>query len=64
MAGTKKQEFEAAASKSASTLGDLAGFLGRTKKWWLIPILVTFLLLGGLLLFSGTVAAPFIYTLF
>ena len=35
------------------------------KKFWLIPILVMAVLLGGLLVFSqGSAVAPFIYTLF
>jgi hypothetical protein len=35
------------------------------KKYWLAPILVVMLLLGGLLvLTSGSAVAPFIYTLF
>jgi hypothetical protein len=44
---------------------ELLEFMGENKKWWLIPILVVFLLLGGLIFLSqGTVVAPFIYTLF
>jgi len=40
-------------------------FLKVRKKWWLIPIVVSLLLLGALLLFAETSAiAPFIYTLF
>lgn len=40
-------------------------FLKIRKKWWLIPIVVSLLLLGVLLLFAETSAiAPFIYTLF
>jgi len=40
-------------------------FLKVRKKWWLIPIAVFLVLLGGILIFSqGSVAAPFIYTLF
>lgn len=39
-------------------------FLKENKKWWLLPILVAFLLMGALLLAGGTGAAPFIYTLF
>ena len=39
-------------------------FLRQSKKWWLLPILVTFLLLGAFLLLSSTAAAPFIYTFF
>lgn len=39
-------------------------FLKQNKKWWLIPILIVTLLLGILVFFSSTPAAPFIYTLF
>jgi len=35
------------------------------KKYWLIPILIIFLLLGSLLFLSqGSVVAPLIYTVF
>ena len=40
------------------------GFLGQTKKWWLLPILLVILGLGALVFLSGSGAAPFIYTLF
>ena len=37
----------------------------ENKKIWLIPIVLIFLALGGLMiLVQGTVVAPFIYTLF
>ena len=39
-------------------------FLKHNKKWWLTPIILVLLLLGALLILGGTVAAPFIYTLF
>lgn len=39
-------------------------FLRHNKKWWLTPIVLVLLLLGVLVLLSGTAAAPFIYTLF
>ncbi len=40
-------------------------FLRVRKKWWLVPILMFLLLLGGVLLLSkGSALAPFIYTLF
>jgi len=39
-------------------------FLGQTKKWWLLPILVVVAGFALLVIFSGTAAAPFIYTLF
>jgi hypothetical protein len=54
-----------AQSETQSTiLGEFWHFLGQTKKWWLIPILVVVLGFGVLVIFSGTAAAPFIYTLF
>jgi hypothetical protein len=35
------------------------------KTFWLLPIIVTLVLLGGLMaVTSGSAAAPFIYTLF
>ena len=39
-------------------------FLRYNKKWWLIPIIVTLLILGVFVVLSGTAFAPFIYTLF
>jgi hypothetical protein len=40
-------------------------FLRARKKFWLVPILVTLLVLGGLLVLAqGSAIAPFIYTLF
>lgn len=47
------------------TLGELARFLLLRKKFWLWPIVLVLLLLGGLLVLSqGSAVAPFIYTLF
>ena len=40
-------------------------FLIERKKWWLIPVIITLLLVGGLLIMAeGSVSAPFIYTVF
>ena len=40
-------------------------FLRVRKKWWLAPIVLFLLLLGGLLIFAnGSALAPFIYSLF
>ena len=58
-------KFEAASKgQSSSLVGDTIGFLRSNKKWWLLPILTTLMLISVLLLLSGTVVAPFIYTLF
>jgi hypothetical protein len=40
-------------------------FLGARRKFWLLPIILITVLLGGLLVLAqGSVVAPFIYTLF
>jgi hypothetical protein len=49
----------------ASTASELLGFFGRTKWWWLTPMLLVLFILGLLMVFVQTSAvAPFIYTLF
>lgn len=46
-------------------LNDLWGFMIHRKKFWLFPIIIVLVLLGTVLvLMQGSVAAPFIYTLF
>lgn len=51
-------------SREQSLVGELIDFLRDNKKWWLAPILIVMLLMGVLILLSGSAAAPFIYTLF
>jgi hypothetical protein len=44
---------------------DLWGFMRLRKKYWLFPIILIMLMLGGLIVFPcGSALAPFIYTLF
>lgn len=44
---------------------DLWGFMRERKKFWLAPIIVLLVILGGLLVLAqGSAVAPFIYTLF
>ena len=44
---------------------DLWGFMRERKKFWLAPIVIILVLLGGLLVLTqGSALAPFIYTLF
>lgn len=46
-------------------LNDLWAFMKERRKFWLAPIIVVLLLLGGLVVLSqGSAIAPFIYTLF
>ena len=48
-----------------SIAGELLSFLRTVKLWWMIPMVLTLLLLGGLIIFAQSSAiAPFIYTLF
>jgi hypothetical protein len=44
---------------------DLWGFMKERKKFWMAPIIIIMLLLGGLIVLTeGSAIAPFIYTLF
>jgi hypothetical protein len=46
-------------------LAELWRFMRVRKKFWLLPILIMMVVLGGLVVLTkGTVLAPFIYTLF
>ncbi len=46
-------------------LKDLWGFLKVRKKFWMLPIILTLLLFGALIILtSGSAVAPFIYTIF
>jgi len=59
------RDLEQQASQSQrGIVGEFVDFLLHNKKWWLTPIVVVLLLVGLLVVLSGTGAAPFIYTLF
>ena len=46
-------------------LGQLWRLMRVRKKYWLVPIVLVMLVLGGLLVLAkGSAIAPFIYTLF
>jgi hypothetical protein len=48
-----------------SILAELWDFLKIRKKWWLAPILIFLILLGGLIIITqGSALAPFIYAIF
>jgi hypothetical protein len=55
---------EARKEGDSGVLRELWLFVRCTGKWWLVPVLIALLLLGGLALLSGTAYAPFLYTLF
>ena len=46
-------------------VGELFEFLWAAKLWWMMPMVLLLLVLGGLIVFAQSSAiAPFIYTLF
>jgi hypothetical protein len=48
-----------------SFLTEITQFLLARKKFWLLPIVVAMVMLGGLVVLTqGSAVAPFIYTLF
>jgi hypothetical protein len=48
-----------------SILSELWEFLKVRKKWWLLPIILILVLLGGLIILTqGSALAPFIYAIF
>jgi hypothetical protein len=58
-----QNEFEKAGAEQAriGLVREFWGFLRHNKKWWLLPILIVLLLLGLLVILSGTGLAPFLY---
>ena len=55
---------KSAAARSGNLFGEVWGFLRANKKWWLLPLILVLVLVGGLIVLSSTALAPFIYTLF
>lgn len=52
------------AARNIGVAGELFSFFW-TKRWWLVPVLVSlFLLIGLIALAQSSAIAPFIYTLF
>lgn len=55
---------QAAQDKPLPLYREFLLFLQENKKWWLLPIVVVFGLVGILAALAGTGVAPFIYTMF
>ena len=48
-----------------SIVSELWSFLKMRKKWWLLPIVIFLVVLGGLIILTqGSALAPFIYSIF
>ena len=51
--------------ENRSLLGELWDFLRIRKKWWLLPIVIMFLLVGFLIgVAESSPVSPFVYALF
>lgn len=62
---SQKTEFEKLGEEEQlSLIQEFYYFVTENKKWWLIPILGVFAVVGLLLVLGSTGAAPFIYTIF
>lgn len=55
---------QAAEEEQPGLLREFAEFLIESKAWWLTPIIIVLLLVGLLVVLSGSVVAPFIYPIF
>ena len=55
---------QAAEEEQPGLLREFVEFLVESKAWWLTPIIIVLLLVGLLVVLSGTAAAPFIYPIF
>ena len=51
-------------ARRSGPIGELILYLKHNRAYWLVPIIIVLILLAVLLLFGGTGAAPFVYTLF
>ena len=66
MTDQQNQDFDnlAAQTKGGGIVSEFIAFMRDNAKWWLIPFLVVFGLLGLVIVLAGTGAAPFIYAMF
>lgn len=66
MTDQPNQDFDdlAAQTKGGGIISEFTAFMKENAKWWLIPFLVVFGLLGLLIVLGGTGVAPFIYAMF
>jgi len=55
---------EQARQQPPGLLREFYDFLRYNKAWWLTPIVIVLLMVGGLFILAAMGGAPFIYTLF
>lgn len=62
---SESSSFEQEAEEATPGLvGEFWDFMVHNKAWWITPIVLVLLLFGLVLVLAGSVAAPFIYTIF
>lgn len=50
---------------ASGLVSELWAFMRERKKFWMLPIFIVLLVVGGLVVFAqGSALAPFIYTIF
>ncbi len=59
-----EQQAQRAAKFSSGPVREFLYFLGRTRNFWLVPIIVAVLLASLIVVVGGTAVAPLIYALF
>ena len=64
MHGNDTEFARAAARGQIGFLRELWSFLRSNRKWWLTPVILIIVVLGMIVVFGGSGAAPLIYTLF
>jgi hypothetical protein len=59
-------EFERLAEKQGREgfVSEFRYLLTRNRKYWMIPIIISLVMMGGFLILATTTAAPLIYALF
>jgi hypothetical protein len=60
-----QNEFEHLADEAPpSFVKEVWYMVASDKRWWLAPVVIAIVILGALVMLTGTGVAPFIYTLF
>ncbi|MEE8474708.1 MAG: DUF5989 family protein [Myxococcota bacterium] len=59
-----EQQAQQAAKATSGPLREFRYFLGRTRNFWLVPVIVAVLLASLVVVVGGTAVAPLIYALF
>lgn len=64
----RNETFEQLASAEKAAAGGAVSefryLVARNRRYWMVPIVLALLAVGGLLVLGGTAAAPLIYALF